>query len=42
MIAGKYQQLLDRCTGKVPRPHVKPKPLSGIQKHERELDEIQD
>lgn len=43
MIAGKYQQLLDRCTGKVPRPHLKPKPLTRIEKqHLEALDSIQD
>lgn len=39
--ANKYQNLLDHCCGKVPKPYVKPI-LTGIEKHERDLDFIDD
>jgi hypothetical protein len=39
----KYQDLLDNCTGPVPKPPLKPKPLTGIQKQIiANLEEIQD
>jgi hypothetical protein len=39
----KYQYTIDNCCGKAPRPMVKPKPLTGIQKmaQESKLDAIQ-
>lgn len=44
MIAvNKYQSLLDRCTGKAPKPYVRPKPMTSIERNQLDpLDSIQD
>lgn len=43
MIAtNKYAWMLDQCCGKVPRPYVKPKPMTGIERNQLErLDHIE-
>lgn len=38
----KYQSLLDNCTGPVPKPYLKPRPLTGIEKEEaQKLEDIE-
>lgn len=41
MIADKYQSLIDRCCGPAPKPYMKPRPITGIERHERELNSIE-